>query len=166
MKNVFKRFLNVCYVLSYIILGLAIFFYGWNYRPQQQVDSPKSIINCNNGKSYINTLPGGGEFISYIDGSLLKSDDARLRWFCYSGNIINDIDIYQYEDNIFSKVSEKNYSITLKYHTEGSWNEVIKSWSIGFLVIFFVIEILFFIIRYIFGYNTKSLLIRLLLESR
>jgi hypothetical protein len=173
IKQIFTRLLTVIYFAVYIALILLVGYLGWVARPQQVSDDSKATITCDNGMVYSNQKPDGTLRVIYAE-SLSSEEDAGLRLICnLTGDKTSvfdasaaraagytDAQIQEYlrqhptvqlRDN--NQLPAKNYSITEGYSTVGNWGDAFKTWIFDFIAGMVVIEIITFVICYIFGIN-------------
>lgn len=135
-KKAWYRALKVIYIVIIVIAVLAIGAVSWSSKPEKSLDGEKSIIACNNGKSYApsrNSIYLYGEDLSFYD-------DEHARILC-------KYDSTSYYSSYFSGYIEKNYTFNPVYEDMkyGSW--------IGYTILaFFILWLVSYLIKIGFFY--------------
>ena len=135
-KKAWYRALKVIYIIFIVIAMLVIGTVSWSSKPEKSLDGEKSLISCNNGKSY---APSRNSIYPYGE-DLSSYDDEHARILC-------KYDSTNYYSSYFSGYIEKNYTFNPAYEDMkyGSW--------VGYTILaFFILWLVSYLVKIGFFY--------------
>jgi len=133
------RLLKVIYIIAIVIAVIIIGFFLWINKPVKTLDGYKSLITCNNGKSY---APNRNDIYPYGYGTELNySDDKDARILC-------KYDTLNFYDHRNEQI-EKNYTFNPVYYYEISYGSWIRNIILSFLGLWFLANLIKGIFFYI-----------------
>lgn len=122
------RFIKVVYVLAYIVAVLLVSFGGYDSKSGGGIDTEKSTIRCNNGKSY---SPAKNNISVYSDNFGIF-EEPHVRILC----AYDTLNFYSY-----TAPSSKNYIFEV-VQMPVNWSPAFQIWFWGYIIVIVLFEVI------------------------